>query len=121
MQANSPPSVADILLDRVVERLGRYRELVGQAASGFVLSHDEADEVDRLLRELELPSWCLRRDVDATRNMGAAETEHRQLELAWLYPHLFAEARQWAQLRRSERGARRRAMSQIREAMSIGK
>lgn len=117
MAVASVPSVGEILLEHVAERLEKYREYVRKAAGGWSLSHAEADEVDELLLELELPAWCLRRDVDATRNMWATTSEHRRVELAWLFPHLFADRRHWAELRRAERGARRRIMAQLREAV----
>lgn len=121
MPVASAPTVAEILLERVVDRLEQYRGYVHRSASGWALSREEADDIEKLLRELELPSWSLRRDVDALRNMWAAETDHRKLELAWMFPHLFSAGRQWAELRRSERGARRRVMAELREAMSLRK
>lgn len=107
---------SEIVLDRVVELLERYRELVHKGTTGGPLDTMEADEAARLLRELGLPAWCYRRDVLAAVVMKDATTDYRRRELLWLYPHLFAEARQWAQLRRDERAARRRAMAQLRRA-----
>ena len=105
-----------VVYGRGVELRGRYRELVQKGTTGEPLDTMEADEAARLLRELGLPAWCYRRDVLAAVVMKDATTDYRRRELLWLYPHLFAEARQWAQLRRDERAARRRAMAQLRRA-----
>jgi hypothetical protein len=112
------PSLADLVLDRVVEQLGRYREIVQRAASGWTLTEPEAQEAGKLLELLELPTWCLRRDVGAVRAMYAEDNERRRLELLWVYPHLFGDRRQWAELRRDDRAKRRRIMADIRRAMA---
>lgn len=112
------PTLVDMILDRVVEQLRKYREHVCRAASGFALETVEVAEVEKLLEQLDLPAWCFRRDVEALRVWWAETSDHRKTELLWIYPHLFAEARQWAELRRKERAARRRAMSQLRAAMA---
>lgn len=114
--ATAAPTVSDLVLERSVEQLEQYRELVRKTAAGWSLSEDEGTEVSRLLALLELPSYVFPRDVDATRRMWAADSEHRERELVWVYPHLFADRRQWAELRRAERGQRRRILAELRTA-----
>lgn len=114
-------SFAELVLERVVESLGQYRQLVERGATGNPLEEHEADEVGRLLRELGLPAWCYPRDVRAWGVMKDTTSDHRRRELLWIYPHLFGEPRQWAELRRAERASRRRIMAQLREAVSVGK
>ena len=107
---------SELVLERVVESLGHYRQLVNKGTTGEPLTEAEANEVARLLRELGLPAWCYRRDVLATVVMKNTTSDYRRRELIWIYPHLFSAPRQWAELRREDRAARRRAMAQLRKA-----
>lgn len=110
------PTFAELTVDRLVFLLVQYRDFVEKHADGLPLTDEEEQAVGRMLRGLELPTFCFRRDVVATRRMSAATTDHRRRELAWMHPHLWTDAEQWAETRLAARGRRRYLLEQLRRA-----
>jgi len=115
-KSTTAPPPAGLSVEQAAERLVRYREIIARTVGGAVLTEAQSDEALRILAELELPALCLSRDVSAARAFRVATTDYQKLELLWLYPHLFADRRQWAELRHRERVARREALAKLRES-----
>jgi len=87
-------SVAVVQAERMAERLRFYRSCVARVARGEGVSHDEAQELRRVMHSLGLPAFVLRRDVEAVRKVPGA-CSHRRRELALNHPQLFIEVEEW--------------------------
>lgn len=105
---------SELLLERVVSQLQDYRRYVQRVANGGALTEAEAADVVKALRHLELPAYSLRRDVAGLKSMRAAMSDYRRRELALLHPHLWTDAREWAELRLADRARRRKLLDQLR-------
>lgn len=110
------PTFADIVFEDIEKTLAEYRQLVGRAASGWKLTGDEKKTAHKALRILDLPEWCLRRDVVAVRKWWQSPTDYQRREMLVVYPHLFCEPRQWAQWRQTDQERRRKTISKIAAA-----
>ena len=87
-------TVADALVERLVERLDRYRVFVSRAAAGELLQAESAEELSQIMGTLRLPPYAWRRDVRLWARARSARQYSRE-ELALLHPHLFADAAEW--------------------------
>lgn len=116
MSSVAAPTFRDLVHERAGVALREYRQLVGQAASGWTLSEAEHYRAAEILESFGLPAWAFGRDLVAVRTWWATESESRRRELLVVHPHLFADPLQWVELRREDEARRRELLEQIREA-----
>ena len=91
-------SVADLFRQRLADRVVLYRQIVNRLAGGARLTSKDDREAGRAMRQMGLPDYAFRRDIRAWAESAKAN-DQRLAELAWLHPHLFTDAEQWAEAR----------------------
>lgn len=111
-----PKSFRDIVLEQIEKTVGDYRDLVAKSASGWTLSEEQRRHARKCLNHMGLPRWCFERDIAAARSWWATESTYRHRELALLHPHLFCNARDWAERREDDRIRRRQTLADLQAA-----
>ncbi len=87
-------TVAGTMAERMTERLMEYRSFVARIARGELVPAVQAEEGRKAMRHLGLPSFALRRDVQAVRGIDRL-CSYRRAELRLNHPHLFDEPSAW--------------------------
>ena len=91
-------SMADLFRQRLADRVVVYRQIVNRLAGGARLTDKDDRDAGRALRRMGLPDYAFRRDIRAWAESAHAD-DQRLAELAWLHPHLFTDAEEWAEAR----------------------
>ena len=112
----SAPTFQEIAVEKLERSLVEYRELVARSANGEQIAESDHQLAKMILEGLELPGWAFTRDIVAVGTMRKANSDHEVRELLTVYPHLFAEARQYVSQRRADQLRRRAAVEAIRQA-----
>ena len=111
-----PPTFQELAVEKLERSLVEYRKIVARSANGEQIAESDHQRVKLILDGLELPGWAFTRDIVAVATMRKAKSDHEARELLMVYPHLFADAREYVSRRRADRLRRRAAVEAIRKA-----